>query len=98
MSYDAERMKMWEAQVESYCKSNPEVLGALRNLLTFASRQISDRDTRIQQLETDLEIAEAVIKNMGENRRGIIGQAHSDRADLYVAQDRLEQMGESERF
>lgn len=98
MGYDVERMQLWEAQVESHCKSNPDMLDAFRNLLTFASRQISDRDTRIQRLETDLEIAEAIIQNMGENRRGIIGQAHSDRADLYAAQDRLEQMGENERF
>ena len=93
-----ERMKLWEKQVENHCLSKPEALAALYNLLTNVSQQISDRDAEIQRLRDEVEIAEAVIQNMGENRRGIIGQAHADRADLYAAQDRLEQMGENERF
>lgn len=78
--------------------NNKDAERAFRVLMKEAETQRSDRDARIQRLETDLEIAEAVIQNMGENRNGIIGQAQSDRADLYAAQDRLEQMGENERF
>lgn len=98
MGYDVERMEQWQKQVEAHCKSSTEATEALHNLLSFASQQIADRDAEIQRLRDEVEIAEAVIQNMGENRNGIIGQAHSDRADLYAAQDRLEQMGENERF
>lgn len=107
-----ERMKSWEKQVEQHCVSKPEALVALYNLLTNVSQQIADRDEEIQRLraeaeadlarinhfKTELEIAKDELKDLRENRRGIIGQAHSDRADLYEAQDRLEQMGESERY
>ncbi len=107
-----EQLKTWEKQVENHCLSNPETLAALYNLLTNVSRQIADRDAEIQRLSadlaesnarlqhvaTELEVAQDELKELKANRRGIIGQAHSDRADLYEAQDRLEQMGESERF
>lgn len=107
-----EQMKTWERQVAAQAKLNGLASKAFESLMQAVSRQIADRDAEIQRLraeaesdlarinhfKTELEIAKDELKDLRENRRGIIGQAHSDRADLYEAQDRLEQMGDGERY
>lgn len=106
------QMKAWERRVKATIASDGQAGHAFESLLIAVSRQIADRDAEIQRLRaeaeadrarinhfrTELEIARDELTELKANRRGIIGQAHSDRADLYEAQDRLEQMGESERY
>lgn len=101
-----EQLKAWERQVAANLNFSEEGTLAFHSLMQAVSRQIADRDAEIQRLraeaeadlarinhfKVELEIAKDELTELKANRRGIIGQAHSDRADLYEAQDRLEQM------
>lgn len=101
-----EQLKTWERQVAAQANLNGLASKAFASLMSALARQISDRDAEIQRLraeaesdlarinhfKTELEIARDELTELKANRRGIIGQAHSDRADLYEAQDKIEEL------
>lgn len=107
-----EQLKTWERTVAENLNFSEEGTLAFHSLMKAVSRQIADRDAEIQRLraeaeadlarinhfKTELEIVRDELSELKANRSGIIGQAHSDRADLYAAQDKLEQMGDGERY